>query len=1466
MPTSPSRIPHSPFIVQRLPTWLKHTSAQDAEDFRRHLALTHVIPDAEPDWLANGLPDQRDAVRAARRRYRRASQTLAGTLKAFQGLLAFAEPLLQARLDAELGETLNLHTTDLVQFHEEADLWQLATRTTYQKQSLLQAALQNFGDDVTFLGKSAITLQGHFHLDLTDAGLAYRYTRHRLSPAVFARLCRELDLGARYQQHLQAVFETPATQDRVRRDSIDANRQLLRLEVTVAKARQRIGPTASRRLLALLDAPAAAGAEAPPVQASLLSMSGVPLHDILLFALASEQQADSLLLYLPGDPDDALTEHASMPALERYLKGRLNHPGFRRLFQRYVPLQQQQHLFDVLGHNLARQVVDKDGPWHSQEQDSLYLSLAPVAGELFGVLQDRHLQRLKDEARVLMVPTVEADEKARKARLEQWETRALNVLNAAAMFVPALGPVMLAVTAVQLIKEVYEGVEDWQDGDVEGAMAHLQSVAITAGMLAGSVLALKAAPALVDALIEVPLPDGSTRLYLPDLAPYRLDTSLPAEVTANDQGQYRHADRHYIRLGADLYEQQFDAHQQQWQLRHPEREDAYRPALEHNGQGAWRSVHEQPLSWSRATLLRRLGPLAQGLSDAELEQACQVSGTREDALRRLHAANLGLPPLLADTLQRLRIARQLRAENVTGNVGKALFEQRYLALVPPQPHITALCARLPGLSPVLARSLLDTVGPARLARWVPPAAIPTKLLEEAATLAARVPLVRATEGLYWPALATPQSTRLALLCLEHAPGWDASVVLEARSGGPRGPLLQRVGRATQAQRRVLVHGAEGYQACKDDLPLHAPGDDLFAALHDSIAPRYRQVLGLDTRAALQQRVLSMLERPRGELATWLWSGEVRGWASEARLLGGSDRPGYPPVSAASSSQEARYRTLYPHTSGEEARATLAAWEASEIPAQARLRTLEQTLQRLKSALTLWALPSTARQSAREEIIAAWQRLSVREVADGEAIIQLNLDFLDLTDGDLESFPVLEANFDHVNELSLEQNSLTRVPDAFLRHFTQLQRVSLNGCELTSLPTGLGDRLSVLDLANNRLVWDEHLQHALEGYPQLRDLSLANNPLATPPDFARLNRLQGVDLYNCSLATYPAGLDQLDAPNLVDLSGNQLQELPPTAILSPPLARALRLEHNPLSDAALQAADAYYTTHRIDLLVAEIDYNELLDDATPQQRASWQRLQQSLPSGFFRDLRAMFDSPPYIVAPLTYRRRLWRLLTWMDANAPLREQILARTGGTLLDLEQLGEVSQALAIPDLATRSRTLLATIVNHVRLRKLGFGVLSLSFNMSEDSYATLYQWALKRITRLPGLDLAQAARADEPVIIDALVDVMPLPGEAWIEQQRNLLLAVDPTTSRGLDEVLAMNHEEEPVYPAWEHHLRERFAAQFAASRAALDDSLEQAADTLSEGELLVEAQRLRQVYEQRLVDLRRTLTEGVARGTID
>ncbi|MBV6287019.1 leucine-rich repeat domain-containing protein [Pseudomonas sp. MAFF 301350] len=772
--------------------------------------------------------------------------------------------------------------------------------------------------------------------------------------------------------------------------------------------------------------------------------------------------------------------------------------------------------------------------------------------------------------------------------------------------------------------------------------------------------------------------------------------------------------------------------------------------------------------------------------------------------------------------------------------------------------------RFARLSPALAGALLDSVGAARLARWTPPAPLPPKLLEEAAALSADVPLARAREGLFWPALASPESTRLALLCLEHAPGWSDTVGLEARHGGPQGPVLQRLGHITSPPRRVLVHSQDGYQVYLDGTALKAPDDDLYGAIHDAIAPRYRQLLGVDNRDAVQQRIHSMLSRPRHELSHWLWSGQSRGWAFEGRLPGGSGRGGYPAVSPATSSLQSRYRNLYPHASAEQCQATLAEWEAGETPVHERLRSLEQSLQRIKSALGLWAMHSEARQAARREVLAAWQRVSVRQMPEGETIVQLNLDFLDLNDGDLESFPVLEANFDHVRELSLEQNSLTGLPDAFLRHFTQLQRVSLNGCELSAVPPDLGLQITVLDLANNQLAWNDAAQAALNGYPQLSTLGLSNNPLGTAPAVTHLTQLQELDLHNCGLSAFPAGLDQLDAPHLIDLSGNQLRDLP--TLISPALGRALRLENNPLSAAALQAIEQFYSIHRVDLLIAEIDYSELLDDASVQQQACWQRLQQVLPAAFFRDLRVMFDSPPYAVAPVTYRRRLWRLLSWMDADPALRQQIIDRAGATLLELEQQAEVAHALACPELAARSRALLAVTVNHVRMRKIAFGVISLSFTMSEDSYATLYQWALKRIASTPGIDLAQAPTADEPVIIDALVDVLPLPSETWVEQQRSQVLAIDPSTAQGLDEVLAQNHEEEPVYPDWDRHLRERFASQFAASRAELDEALEQAGSTLSEGELIGEAARLRVLYEQRLTALRRTLTEGVARGTID
>ncbi|MFP3527064.1 DUF6543 domain-containing protein, partial [Pantoea sp. SIMBA_072] len=82
------------------------------------------------------------------------------------------------------------------------------------------------------------------------------------------------------------------------------------------------------------------------------------------------------------------------------------------------------------------------------------------------------------EARQLAVPTAEADAKARASRLQAWEDRGLDALNLAGFFIPAVGTLMLAVTACQLLGEVFEGYEAWHQGDRHLALGHLEAAGL----------------------------------------------------------------------------------------------------------------------------------------------------------------------------------------------------------------------------------------------------------------------------------------------------------------------------------------------------------------------------------------------------------------------------------------------------------------------------------------------------------------------------------------------------------------------------------------------------------------------------------------------------------------------------------------------------------------------------------------------------------------------------------------------------------------------------------------------------------------------------------------------------------------------------------------------------------------------------------------------------------------------------
>ncbi|MFP3408842.1 DUF6543 domain-containing protein, partial [Pseudomonas sp. SIMBA_065] len=89
------------------------------------------------------------------------------------------------------------------------------------------------------------------------------------------------------------------------------------------------------------------------------------------------------------------------------------------------------------------------------------------------------------------------------------------LLNLASFFVPGLGLPLLAVTAWELLGEVYHGFEAWHEGDRREALDHLTHVATDLAVLAATAAGVGVARRLwarstqVDAMFPARLEDGT---------------------------------------------------------------------------------------------------------------------------------------------------------------------------------------------------------------------------------------------------------------------------------------------------------------------------------------------------------------------------------------------------------------------------------------------------------------------------------------------------------------------------------------------------------------------------------------------------------------------------------------------------------------------------------------------------------------------------------------------------------------------------------------------------------------------------------------------------------------------------------------------------------------------------------------------------------------------------------------------
>lgn len=1259
--------PHHDLLVNRLPAWATTAHVSHWQKLRQALLGTHSPTATLPDWLANAAPDLREAVEASQARLESSQQALARALKGLRQITEFAEPLLVEHLLDHHQFSAPVRTSEVIHIR------QLYTWQTYvsqhERRSLLEAALQNFAQDITFNPQSALVLAGDFQADdtvvigtttlgdsdtLVDIELAsqtYQIKPLALSVEDFAQACRTLDIGQRYQAHLEALL-SPA---HVASLSAQAYADQLRLAADIGYLRHHLTGTGRDALQGMLDATTA-------LPCSQLSLFGISLHDVLVI----DTGPAGLLLHLPGHAP-ALQQFDNLGALHDQLASDLLKAPFRETFMAYLPHAQHAIFLDRLQQNLdaaAHSPADHD--WLLQEGADLHLQTLAIELPVFTFLHLEHAARLKAEARRVAVPTADADEQERQRRLAEWESLGLNAVMFAGFFIPVVGSLMMAVTAYQLLDEVYEGYQAWSIGDRHLALQHLEAVGLNLALIGGLHVASKLIPkvfnsALMESLDEVPSADGQQRLWRPDLTAYA--TPLPAELQANALGQYLDGETCYLRLGDHYYMQRLDVASQRWRIAHPTDPDAYQPLLHHNGEGAWWLEHEQPWSWPRTQLLRRLGPRLAAYSDSELEHAAWVSGASDSSLQQVYLEGGPTPVLLIDTLeryqaQRLTLARL--ANEPEWHAGE-LFEHIYQG-EQAEPLVGRLIEAHPGLSRPLARQVLAALASSERDAVLAGAALPARVSQLATTLERELPLCRALEGVWVPGLASPGSERLTLACLRRMPGWPAQLRVELRGGGPQGPVLDATGDPLAAERCVVIKSSEGYEAYRGERPAPGVRDfNLCRAIVDSLPAPYRQTLGLADSGSqgLTQHLFDLAVNDRQTLALRLRATPEHRWAS------GALRGGLPPDVVTRALQR-RYRRLYPAASNLDYDGEVADWQQQGLTPRAALERLERNQALMRDELRVWAGDSASRQAATANIDKAWRRNTQTRLLNGHTLHSLDLADLNLTHADLQSLALPNA-FTHINQLDVSGNPLlSRLPADLYERFPNLQRLKGNHCAFMQLPSvGNPQALEWLELEANHLTWSATAQERLNQFPHLTVLDLSDNPLERAPDLGSLPLLSNVGMRNCRLERLPSGLHVLAEPLALDFSGNPLVRLPDMTYISRGSARALRLDNTGLAPRVEQQVADYYQATGIDLVTPESDYEDLLYAANPAERSAWLRL----PLGFRRELLTLLESDEYLEGPADATEQVWRRLIRMDRDPDYRTRAVAHGAATLLGLAE-----------------------------------------------------------------------------------------------------------------------------------------------------------------------------------------------------
>ncbi len=667
-------------LAKAIPEWLGQASParrSALKNSRRTLT----------DSLKSAPRSQHDALRNAITQHMTAQNAVDQMLDRVQNASTFAEPLLTEALKSRFDLDVNVRETFL-QLYIPVTAAGMTTGTRTWTVSLLEAALHNFEVSETEAG--AYASGSSFITRPSATGQFETLAPLNAKPGIqaFTRLCRELDIGARYKIYLEEnlAISNPVAAAVLRHKVNATQKNALRVALKMARMKGDISEANLLSIESLLDGATTVLMNGQPMRCHDLTMMSVALTGIVIFApdLERAKTTVSVVAYLPDDPEHPIKEYRFTADLAKELIRQLRGADYQRFFSRFIAHEQRGQFFGQLKQRLSEvkwhppQVGSQLPSWRETpiEKPDLQLAVTPIVGDLWEHLYQGKLNKILNDGAVIAVPTAMVDCNARWRRWDSFVSVAASILEIAAFvvlpFVPFLGEMMMAYIAYQLLDEVFESVIDWTEAQTTEACEHffaaLESLIQLGAFGIGTSIAMAELPkvlpaevvAFMDRFQPVKLRNGKTLYWKPDLQSYARDIVPAAGSTPDAQGLHWHQGKKLLPLEQAHFV--VNDHETPGKLRieHPARTDAYEPIVRHNGEGAFHTELENPLQWDSATVLRRIGPRMEPFAPARRERILQVSGYTEDGLRKMHVNQERVPPLLADTIERFRIDQDLQ--------------------------------------------------------------------------------------------------------------------------------------------------------------------------------------------------------------------------------------------------------------------------------------------------------------------------------------------------------------------------------------------------------------------------------------------------------------------------------------------------------------------------------------------------------------------------------------------------------------------------------------------------------------------------------------------------------------------------------------------------------------------------------------------------------------------------------------